>query len=265
MSGFEQLLAPARLIAFVLVLARVVGLALIAPVLSSRMVLPRLRVALVVFLAVAMLPATAKAAAASTAHLADSPVALLVALAVETAIGLLLGLVAQFVFGAVSLAGELAGMQMGFGLASLFDPQSHDRTMVLAQWQSSIAMLLFLAVDGHHMLVQAVAESFRRVPPGAVGLGSAGFGMTVAFASGIFVLALKLAAPVLILVLLTNAGLGALGKLVPQLNVMVVGFPVNVAAGFFILIAAQPFTMRLLEGAFADLGQKLGAVIDVLV
>ena len=265
MSGYEQLLAPARLVAFVLVLARVVGLALIAPVLGSRMVLPRLRVALVVFLALAMVPATAKAAAQSTVNLVDSPVALLIAIAVETAIGLLLGLVAQCVFGAVQLAGELAGMQMGFGMASLFDPQTHDRSMVLAQWQSTIALLLFLSVDGHHMLVQAVAESFRRVPPGAVGIGSAGFGMTVTFASGIFVLALKLAAPVLILVLLTNAGLGALGKLVPQLNVMVVGFPVNVAAGFFILIAAQPFTMRLLEGAFADLGQKLGAVIDVLV
>lgn len=265
MNAFTELLAPGRLIVFVLVLARVVGLALIAPVLGSRMVLPRLRVALVVFLALAMLPATAGLAAPGTANLADSPVALLVALLVETAIGLLLGVIAQFVFGAVQLAGELAGMQMGFGMASLFDPQTHDRTVVLAQWQTTLALLLFLTVDGHHMLVQAVAESFRRVPPGAVGLGAAGFGMTVAFASGIFVLALKIAAPVLILVLLTNAGLGALGKLVPQLNVMVVGFPVNVAAGFFILIAAQPFTMRLLEGAFADLGHKLGAVIDVLV
>jgi flagellar biosynthetic protein FliR len=265
LTDLEQLLAPARLVVFVLVLARVVGLALIAPVLGSRMVLPRLRLALVVFLAIAMVPATAKAAAAHTAQLASSPVALIVALVIETAIGLLLGAIAQFVFGAVQLAGELAGMQMGFGMASLFDPQTHDRSVVLAQWQSTLALLLFLTVDGHHMLVQAVAESFRRVPPGAVGLGTASLGMTVTFASGIFVLALKIAAPVLILVLLTNAGLGALGKLVPQLNVMVVGFPVNVAAGFFILIAAMPFTMRLLEGAFADLSHRLAAVIDVLV
>ena len=265
MTGLEELLAPARLVAFVLVLARIVGLALIAPILGSRMILPRLRVALVVFLAIAMVPATAKAAVGSAAGLAGSPVALLVALVIETAIGLLLGLVAQLVFGAVQLAGELAGMQMGFGMASLFDPQTADRSVVLAQWQSALALLLFLAVDGHHMLVQAVAESFRRVPPGAVGLASAGFGMAVAFAGGLFVLALKLAAPVLILVLLTNAGMGALGKLVPQLNVMVVGFPVNVAAGFFMLIAAQPFAVRLLEGAFAGLGQRMAAVMDALV
>jgi flagellar biosynthetic protein FliR len=192
-------------------------------------------------------------------------VALLLALGAETAIGLLLGLVAQFVFGAVQMAGELSGMQMGLGMASLIDPQSHDRFVVLAQWQSVLALLLFLAVDGHHMLIEALAESFRRVPPGATGVHAAGFGMAVTFAGQIFVLALKLAAPVLILVLLMNAGLGALGKLVPQLNVMVVGFPINVAAGFFILTLSQPFAMRLLEGAFANLGRNLGAVIDVLV
>ena len=131
----------------------------------------------VVFLAVAMLPALASAGPAP--ELSRSTVALLLALSAETAIGLLLGLVAQFVFGAVQMAGELAGMQMGLGLASLIDPQSHDRVVVLAQWQSALALLLFLAVDGHHMLIQAVAESFRRVPPGAVGLSAAGFGMTV--------------------------------------------------------------------------------------
>jgi flagellar biosynthetic protein FliR len=265
LSGLEELLAPSRLAGAVLVLARVVGLALIAPVFGSRMVPPRVRIALVVFLSVAMLPTVAGADARANAELAGSPVALLLALLVETGIGLVLGVIAQFVFGAVQMAGELAGMQMGLGLAGLIDPQSHDRVVVLAQWQAAFAILLFLAVDGHHVLIEAVAESFRRVPPGATSLAASGLGMTVAFAGQIFVLALKLAAPVLILVLLVNSCLGALGKLVPQLNVMVVGFPINVAAGFFILAASQPFALRLLEGAFAGLGQSLASLIDVLV
>jgi flagellar biosynthetic protein FliR len=262
-SDLESLLAPGRIVAFVLVLARVVGLAVLAPVLGSRMIPARVRIALVLFLSVAMLPALA--GAAITPPKLDSTVSLLLALGVETAIGLLLGLVAQMVFAAVQMAGELAGMQMGLGMASLIDPQSHDRFVVLAQWQSALALLLFLAVDGHHVLIEALAESFRRVPPGATGLDVAGVAMAVGFAGQIFVLALKLAAPVLILVLLVNAGLGALGKLVPQLNVMVVGFPINVAAGFFVLALSQPFAMRLLEGAFANLGGSLGALIDVLV
>jgi len=263
LSELASLLAPERVVALVLVLARVVGLAVLAPVLGSRMVPARVRIALVVFLSLAMLPTIAHGSSALPAL--DSTVELLLAIAVETAIGLLLGLVAQLVFGAVQMAGELAGMQMGLGMASLIDPQSHDRVVVLAQWQGAFALLLFLAVDGHHLLIEAVAESFRRVPPGATGIAAAGFGMAVSFAGQLFVLALKLAAPVLILVLLVNAGLGALGKLVPQLNVMVVGFPINVAAGFFILALSQPFALRLLEGAFANLGQSLGAVIDVLV
>jgi len=261
-NEIASLLSPGRIVVFVLVLARIVGLTILAPLFGSRMVPARVRIALVVFLAVAMLP-TVAAAGAVTPRL-TSTLALVLALAAETAIGLLLGLIAQFVFGAVQMAGELAGMQMGLGLASLIDPQSHDRVVVLAQWQSALALLLFLAVDGHHMLIQAVAESFRHVPAGAAALTSAGIGMTVVFAGGIFLLALKLAAPVLILVLLVNACLGALGKLVPQLNVMVVGFPINVAAGFFILAAAQPFAVRVLEDAFANIGRSLGAVIDVL-
>jgi flagellar biosynthetic protein FliR len=262
MSGLEEWLTPVRVMTFVLVLARIVGLTILAPVFGSFIVPQRVRIALVVFLTVSMLPAIAAAGQAPIEF--HSTTALVLALAAETSVGLMLGLIAQLVFGAVQMAGELAGMQMGLGLSSLIDPQNHDRVVVLAQWQGTLALLLFLTVDGHHVLIQAVAESFHHVPAGMARLSSAGLGMTVAFAAEIFVLALKLAAPVLILVLLTNATLGALGKLVPQLNVMVVGFPINVAAGFFILAAAQPFALRLLETAFGNLGRSLGAVIDAL-
>jgi flagellar biosynthetic protein FliR len=188
----------------------------------------------------------------------------LIALVVEMAIGVLLGLIAQFVFAAVQVAGELAGVQMGFGLAALIDPQTHDRGVALSQWQTTFALLLFLAVDGHHVLIQAVAESFRRIPAGATALSGAAIGMTLAFAGEIFVLALQVAAPVVLLILLVNACLGALAKLIPQLNVMVVGFPITVAAGLFMLAAAQPFTLRLLEAAFGRLGESFAAVIDAL-
>jgi flagellar biosynthetic protein FliR len=262
-SELVAVLTPGRVTTFVLVLARIVGLTLLAPVLGSQMVPSRVRIALVVFLTIAMLPAIA--AAGGAAPELHSTVALLLALAAETSVGLLLGLVAQLIFAAVQMAGELAGMQMGLGMASLIDPQDHEHTVVLAQWQGTLALLLFLAVDGHHVLIQAVAESFRRMPAGAATLSRAGLGMAIAFASDLFVLALKLAAPVLILVLLVNATLGALTKLIPQLNVMVVGFPINVAAGLFILAAAQPFALRLLEAAFGNVGRSLGAVIAALV
>lgn len=263
MIGIEAWLTPARIILFVLVLARIAGLTVLAPVFGSLMVPPRVRIALVVFLTASMLPALAAAKTAPVEF--HSTTSLVLALVAETSVGLLLGLIAQFVFGAVQMAGELAGMQMGLGLSSLIDPQNHDRVVVLAQWQSTLALLLFLTVDGHHMLIQAVAQSFRHMPAGAANLSGAGLGMTVAFAAEIFVLALKLAAPVMILILLVNATLGALTKLIPQLNVMVVGFPINVAAGFFILAAAQPFALRLLEGAFGNIERSLGAVIDALV
>lgn len=263
MSGVEELLAPERLAGFVLVLARVAGLFLLAPVFGSRMVSLRVRAAIALFVAVAMLPLAHRTSSA-TPLAGGSALELLLAIGAETAIGLLLGLLATLVFGAVLMAGELAGMQMGLGLVGLIDPQSHDRAVPLAQWQNTLALLLFLAIDGHHALLQAVARSFDRVPVGGASLGTAALGMALGFAGEVFVLALQIAAPVLVLVLMVNAGLGALAKLIPQLNVMVVGFPVNVAAGFFMLAAAQPFTLRLFEASFARAGAMMGGVIDAL-
>ncbi|MBM4265683.1 MAG: flagellar biosynthetic protein FliR [Deltaproteobacteria bacterium] len=262
MSSVGAALEPARLVAFMLVLARAVGLVANAPIFGARMVPVRVRAACAFVLAVAMLPIASRAPL--PAPELDSALGLTLAIAVEASVGFLLGLIVQLVFGAVQMAGELSGIQMGLGLASLIDPQYEDRLAVLGQWQNLFALLLFLAVDGHHMLIEALAESFRRVPAGTAGLTAESLQMTLAFAAGMFVLALKVAAPVLILLLLVNGGLGALAKLIPQLNVMVVGFPINVAAGFFILAAAEPFTLRLLTGAFSDVSRALGLVIESL-
>jgi flagellar biosynthetic protein FliR len=172
-----------------------------------------------------------------------------------------IGLVAEFIFSAVSLAGQLAGMEMGLGLAGLIDPQTQDRVTAIAQWQTLLAMLIFLSVDGHHLLIRAVAESFRAIPPGVASIGQAGISALMSLAGQIFVVALKIAAPVLVLILLVNGAMGALAKLIPQLNVMVVGFPINVAVGFFILMASQPFTVRILEQSFGSLAGSLAGLL----
>jgi flagellar biosynthetic protein FliR len=88
--------------------------------------------------------------------------------------------------------------------------------------------------------------------------------VVLALAAGIFVVALKIAAPVLVLLLLVNGAMGVLAKLIPQLNVFVVGFPLNVAAGLFILTASQPFTVRFLETSFGEMAGALATVMRAL-
>jgi flagellar biosynthesis protein FliR len=250
-----------RMIVLVMALARVGGLFIMGPIFASRSAPVRVRVALVFFITLAMLPVVG-----TVPPLLENAgaVTLLGMAAFETLIGFTIGLVAQMTFGAVQMAGQLAGIQMGVGLSNLFDPQTQEHITSLAQWQNLLAVLLFLSVDGHHMLIRAVAESFHVLPIGG-GLPSApGFGIVLDLASGLFVVALKIAAPVMVLLLLVNAAMGVLAKLIPQLNVFIVGFPLNVAAGLFMLTASQPFTARLLITTFSEVGSSLSAVVRAL-
>jgi flagellar biosynthetic protein FliR len=265
MTLIENLLAlslPA-LVVLVLALARVSGLCMIAPIFGSRMAPVRVRGALVFFLTVAMLPVLPVQAAAAFA--ADAgPVGLAAGIARELGIGAIIGLAAQFVFGGVQMAGQLAGIQMGIGIANLIDPQTEEHITSLAQWQQLVALLVFLAVDGHHEIIRAVAASFTLLPLGGGLPGAEGVALVLTLASGMFVLALRIAAPVLVLLLLVNGAMGVLAKLIPQLNVFIVGFPLNVAAGIFMLGAAQPFTIRLLAQTFSELGAALVRLLGAM-
>jgi flagellar biosynthetic protein FliR len=264
MAGVEELLAlsEGRLVLFVLALARIGGLFLMAPIFASRTAPVRIRAALAFFIAIAMMPVLAKMPEPPTAAMGGLVLAAM--LAFETAIGFTIGLVAELTFGAVQMAGQLAGIQMGIGLSNLIDPQTQEHITSLAQWQNLLALLIFLSIDGHHILIRAVADSFT-VLPLAGGLPSAaGFGMVIELAGGLFVIALKIAAPVLVLLLLVNAAMGVLAKLIPQLNVFIVGFPLNVAAGLFVLAMSQPFTVRLLMNSFGEVGGSIALVLRAL-
>ncbi len=252
-----------ELAVFLLVLARMVGLMLVAPIFGSRIVPVRVRATVALFFSIALLPAVPVGASAAVASF-QKPVWLMIAFGMETAIGFLIGLVAQFVFAGVQMAGQLAGIQMGVGLANLIDPQTQERVTSLAQWQNLVALFLFLSIDGHHILIRTIAESLRLLPLGAQSVSGAGIGIVLTMAGGIFVIALKIASPVLVLILMINGALGVLTKMIPQLNVMVVGFGLNVAAGFFILGVSQPYTFRILEGAFGGLEGLLSNVVRAL-
>jgi flagellar biosynthetic protein FliR len=252
-----------RMVVFVLALARVGGLFMVAPILGSRTAPVRVRAALAFFLALAMLPAIPAQAATAIADDAG-PIRLFAALALEVSIGFTVGMVAQFVFGGVQMAGQLAGIQMGVGLSNLIDPQTQEHVTALAQWQNLLALLVFLAVDGHHILIRAIAESFTLVPIGGGFPATDGLGRVLVLAGGIFVVALRVAAPILVMLLLINGAMGVLSKLIPQLNVFIVGFPLNVAVGLFMLTASQPFTIRLLETSFAEMATTLAGIMRAL-
>lgn len=242
--------------AFVLVLARVAGLLVAAPILGHVLVPRPVRAALAVLLALALAPAMG-----APPVVPETLLGLAGAVALESLVGALLGFVAELVFAGVQLGAQLAGMQIGFGLANLVDPGTSDDMTVVAHWYRLLALLVFLGLDAHHLLLGALVESFRVAPPGAVGIAGLRMAGVLELARDVFALGVRIAAPVLVAILLTNAALGVVARTIPQMNVFAVGFPVNIGVGLIVMGAALPFTFRLLAGRFAELEPTLSSLV----
>jgi flagellar biosynthetic protein FliR len=163
---------------------------------------------------------------------------LAVVLAREAAIGLALALSVRAMMAGAELAGQLAGFQLGFAYAAAVDPQTGARNGILGALYTSLTLLTFLGIDGHHALLRALADSYRELPVG-FGHVDAGMASQVAGLLGLlFVFGTQVAAPVVIVLLVAEVAVGLVSRVAPALNMMVVGFPVRLIAGLVALAAA---------------------------
>jgi len=170
----------------------------------------------------------------------------------EVVIGLVLGLTANFMMEAPMMAGQILGVQMGYSLATLFDPQTNADTPVLAEFHRLATLLIFLQLDVHHWLLRAVASSFAYLPPGTTLATFAAASGLLHAAAGIFLAGVQIAAPGLVAMLAADVGLGFLGKASPQLPVLFIGLAVKNLLGMAMLIAVvaywpQSFSQRFSE------------------
>ena len=217
---------------------RVSALMLAAPVFSSAQIATRVRIILA--LAIAALIAPLLPAPPAVDPL--SALGVLLALR-EIAVGLAMGFVMQVVFGAVVVAGHSIAMSMGLGFAMSVDPQNGVQVPVVSQLKVVLATLLFLAIDGHLMLLAAVADSFAVLPVAS----SAPPAAVVATGSQLFASALLLGLPTLTAILIINVAFGVITRAAPQLNIFAVGFPVTIIAGFLFMMLALPTFMAAMQ------------------
>lgn len=178
----------------------------------------------------------------------------------EAVVGILFGLSAQFVFDAAQLAGQILGIQMGFSLVSIIDPQTQADTPVLSIFHQLVVLLIFLQMDVHHWLLRGVAASFAYLPPGSAGATLGAGSELVRAAGGIWLAAVQIAAPVLLATMLADIGLGFLGKASPSLPVLFVGLSVKSVLGLVVLGAGIATWPRFFEKHFADaivIGERL--------
>jgi flagellar biosynthetic protein FliR len=234
-----QILLP-EFQAFLVLVSRIGGLVAALPVLSGRAVPLKVKVALILSLGVLLAPLVRLPVAPY------DPVALAAGLVSEMTIGLAIGLTVRMFFSALEIAGEMVGVQMGFGVVQLFDPATALQTSIIGHYFTLLASLVFLSLNGHMFLVATILSSYEAIPAFGASLPGGMGDDVLRLSQHMFVVATKLAAPVLVFILLINILLAILGRAVIQINVFVLSFPVTIAGGLAVLGLSIPFVVELL-------------------
>ncbi|OYQ43262.1 flagellar biosynthetic protein FliR [Rhodoferax sp. TH121] len=214
---------------------RVLAVFTSAPVLSSRAVPMRVKVALALFVALACQATIPSSLNYSIA----SPDALAVVFQ-QVLIGLSIGFAVRLVFAAVELAGEVVGFQMGLNFASFFDPSMNSQSSAVARFFGQMATLLFVVLNGHIMVLLAVTKSFDAFPVSPRFLESLAAMQLYRLGTDLFSSALWIALPMVGLLLFTNLALGVISRVAPQINIFAVGFPVTLVVGIVGIAATLP-------------------------
>ena len=229
-----DLLAPGAATVLALVAARVGGLVLIAPMFSAKTIPMPLRTAMVVLLTVFVQPV-------AFAQQVGAPALTPAMLVGETLIGFTMGLGAALIVGAGEMAGDLLATQIGLSGEAILDPLSQRQTTALGQFMSLFTLVVLLSFDLHLAMIDALVGSFDRLPVGAALDLPHGLAALVATGSTLFVLGIRFAAPVIGAVMIVNVALAVLGRITPQMNLLSVSFPVQIAVGLAALLGALPF------------------------
>ena len=227
MISFTSAELNAWIAAFFFPLARILALLAAAPPFNNAGLTTRVRLVLGLALVTAIAPALPAMPAIEPA----SGLGLLI-LAQQMIIGFAMGFVLRLVFSAIDLAGMMISTQMGLGFATAYDPQTAAQTPVVSELLGMLALLVFLSIDGHLMVLATLVKSFTLLPVGVWTISEASW-LNIANAGGvIFSSGVMLALPALVALLITNVALGVLGRVAPQLNLIAIGFPVTILLGF---------------------------------
>jgi len=223
---------------------RISGLLLFAPFFGSDAVAPRIKIGLVVAITALLYPVC------GPRGLELSLSGILRVVVGELLVGLLIGLSVQLVFEAAQFAGQLMGVQVGFSLVNILDPNTQVDTPVLSLFAQTMVLLIFLRFGMHRCLLRAMAASFAYLPPGASALPGGVAHQLLLAAGGIWLTGVEIAAPLLITTLLTDLLLGFLGKASPQLPVLFLGLSVKSMAGLLVLAVGLKYWPGIFEQQF---------------
>jgi flagellar biosynthetic protein FliR len=245
---------------FLICFSRVAGFISAIPVIMANQTPLQIKVGLVFMSALLLFPVMKP----SMGNVLLEPRTFLLLLSGEVLLGAMIGLIGRMVFTAVEYGGTVIGYQMGFAAANIFDPQSERQTALISQFQNVFAILIFLAIDGHHVFFQVAIESYKILPPGAFNISGEAIPYLLELSSRIFYLGIQFSAPILVVLLLSGLILGILARVFPQLNVFLLSFPLNIGLSFTVIGLTLPLITTLLRREFDGLANSFYTVLQLL-
>lgn len=230
---------------------------LVAPVFSSRTVPKMVKAGLVVVLTATLFPV---AAGTAVENVALTPLTAVT----ETLIGFTVGFAVAILIGATEAMGDLLAVQIGISGAAALDPLTSQSVPILGTFASLFATTLLLAMNGHILMIEAVAQSLNLMPVGMPVNLHAGLSTVIGWGSELFILATRFAAPVIATVLLANVAMAVLGRAAPQLNILAVAFPIQIGVGLVVFSATIPLIATWFAGFMGTYNDMLGEALNAL-
>jgi len=244
---------------FLLLMMRTGGILMTAPVFSHKSIPRRIAISMTLGLTVVLMPIMVDTAIPQTGGLIELAVLCLK----EVFVGVLIGLVFSVIFLGIRLAGSVVGYQIGFAMVNVVDPNSPNPVSILGEFWFLLATLIFLAINGHYVVISGLVDSFRIIPLGmATPSGQVGEWF-MKYSSFVFVLAVKFAAPVIMTVFLTEVAMGVLARTMPQMNIFIVGFPLKIFIGVLLVGLSLPAFNYVLTKVCANLDRELAYLMKI--
>jgi len=245
---------------FTLVFCRIAGLFAAIPLFGGRRISNRFKIAVVFAITIVCLPVLP----VKPPPLPNDTISMGLLILKEVAVGLTLAFITQLIFAAVEFSGQIIGVQMGFSMAQIIDPTMGAQTQIMSVIQGLLASLFFLSLNIHHLFISAIIDSFKVIPLGGWRMTEELIHFLVTTSSGLLVLGIRLAAPVMVTLLLTSVVLGIMARSFPQMNVFMISFPLNIGLGFMILGSTLLFFFQVLEISFGQLKEQIGTLFRLM-
>lgn len=230
------------------------------PIIGARNVPKGFRIGLAFFISMILMHIVR----VDTSGLSTNLLSLGVAIGGECLIGFIIGLMARLIFTALEMAGELMGFQMGFAIVNVIDPQTSSQVPIIGQFQTILGTLIFLSINAHHQFLTALAGSFELVPPLRVALSGELMSKVVRLTGDMFILAFKIGAPVIVALFITNMAMSIIAKTIPQINILIVGFPLTISVGLLVMGLSLPLFVYLMQRVFEGMSENMMGVLSTM-